>query len=244
MGRPKGSRNLTAEEREQRLVEKANKPKGKRGRPKGSLNKPKGTIPAQDTPVEEEKVELAVKQRGKPNGRKRGYTVSEKALAQRRKNGALPVPTTTEERDYNSRLIDHVIRVQEIATHADRHDLLSLRSCFMAYLKVCQEDGFCVSNLSAYTAMGMTIEQFKGFARKEDPEVRAFVAFIKTTCAMFRESMVADSKINPVIGIFWQRNYDGLRNDTEQVQSAQALEEESFDRNGSYKDKYKKLIGG
>lgn len=183
------------------------------------------------------------KKTGRPKGKKSGYTVSSKALSQRRKNGALPVPVTDEERGYNARLIDHVIRVQEIATHADRSDLMSLKSCFMAYLKVCQEDGFCVSNLSAYTAMGMTREQFFLLTKKEDPEIRAFVTFVKSTCAMFRESMVADSKINPVIGIFWQRNFDGLRNDTEQVQAIQEQEDESFGGNGSYKDRYRKLIG-
>ena len=183
------------------------------------------------------------KKTGRPKGKKSGYTVSSKALSQRRKNGALPVPVTAEERDYNSRLIDHVIKVHEIATHADKSDLMSLRSCFMAYLKVCQEDGFCVSNLSAYTAMGMTKEQFYLFTKKEDPEIRAFTTFVKSTCAMFRESMVADSKINPVIGIFWQRNYDGLRNDTEQVQSIQEQEDESYGNSGSYKDRYRKLIG-
>ena len=54
--------------------------------------------------------------------------------------------------------------------------------------------------------------------------------------------MVSDSKINPVIGIFWQRNFDGLRNDTEQVQANQE-QDDDFATAKSYKEKYKNLIG-
>jgi hypothetical protein len=156
----------------------------------------------------------------------------------------MPVPVTDEERDYNSRLISHIMQINEIALNADRHDLLSLRSCFIAYLQLCQKNGFSVSNLSAYAAMGFDNRTFDYFSKRDDPEIREFCKWVRKTCAMFRENLVADSKINPVIGIFWQRNYDGLRNDTEQVQAMQEQEDESYGNSGSYKDKYKKLIGG
>lgn len=189
---------------------------------------------------------------GRPKGSKnkkglghknKGYTVSPKALAQRRENNATKFARTEEERQYNACLIDHVMRVNEIATHADRNDLLSLKSCFLAYLKLCQEDGFNISNLSAYASMGFrSAQHFKVFIQKDDPEIRDFGAFVKQTCAMFRESLVSDNKLNPVIGIFWQRNFDGLRNDTEQVQSANE-QEDDFVAAKSYKEKYKNLIG-
>ena len=206
------------------------------GRPKGSKNKPK-VVPI--TAVEEQKP----KKRGRKPGQKSGYTVSEKALAQRRKNGAMPVPTTDEEKDYNARLIEHIMQINEIAMNADKHDLLSLRSCFIAYLQLCQKNGFNVSNLSAYASMGFDFQTFAYFAKRDDPEIRAFCKWVRQTCAMFRENMVANNKLNPVIGIFWQRNFDGLRNDTEQVQSAEEQEEDT-DTRGSYKEKYRKLIGG
>ena len=180
---------------------------------------------------------------GKPRGSKgkREYTVSSKALAQRRSNiGILPAETK-EELDYNSRLIEHVMRIHEIASKADKNDLLSLKSCFVAYMRLCQEDGFPVQNLAAYSAMGFTNAQFMYFSRKDDPEVREFVSFVKSTCGMFRESMVTANKLNPVIGIFWQRNFDGLRNDTEQVQVAQEQEDNSY-TNKNYKDKYLNMV--
>ena len=191
-----------------------------RGRPIGSKNKPK----------DEKK------------GKKRSYTVSEKALAHRRQvTNALPA-RSEEEMAYNARLIEHTMRINEIATHADRHDLATLKSCFIAYMQLCQEDGFNVGNLAAYASMGFnSIYDFNNFSKKEDPDIRRFCQFVKSTCAMVREGKVSDNKINPVIGIFWQRNYDNLRNDTEQVQNA--MEQDFYDVPKSYKDKYRNLIG-
>ena len=197
----------------------------------------------------------AKKRPGRPKGskdkkkrvNKNGYTVSEKALAQRQlnvlHNTTTKVAVTEEGRQYNARLIEHIMRINEIAAHADKSDLLSLKSCFIAYLQLCQEDGFSVSNLSAYASMGFSSNKhFEYYCNKDNPEIRAFCGFVKQTCSMFRENMVSDSKINPVIGIFWQRNYDGLRNDTEQVQANQE-QDDDFATAKSYKEKYKNLIG-
>lgn len=188
--------------------------------------------------------EVVKKKTGRPKGRKSGYTVSEKALAQRRGNIGLPVANTDEEFDYNNRLIVHGLEVQKIAANADRGDLLSLKSCFLAYLQLCQQDGFSVGNMGAYAAMGMTTGDFQYLSKKSDPAYRDFCKWVRQTCALFREARVADGKLNPVIGIFWQRNYDGLRNDTEQVQAIQEQEDEYSQFGGdSYKDRYRNLIG-
>lgn len=180
---------------------------------------------------------------GRPKGSKSTYTVTSKAVAQRRKNTALMPAETEDERNFNARQIEHVLRTQEIAKNADRNDLLSLKSCFIAYLRLCQEDGFKVGNLGAYTAMGMDAMSFSLFARKDDPEIREFCKFVKSVCAMFRESMVSENQLNPVIGIFWQRNFDGLRNDTEQMQAMQEMDD-GGSGNHSYKDKYRNIIEG
>lgn len=199
-----------------------------RGRPKGSKNKPKP------------------KKMGRPKGSKSSYTVSEKALIQRqtnvRNNTTLLPAETPEEFSYNARMIEHVMRINEIATQADRHDLLSLKSCFIAYLRLCQEDGFKVGNLAAYASMGMSNSDFQMWSRRDDPEIRQFCKFVRDTCSMFRESMVSDNKLNPVIGIFWQRNFDGLRNDTEQVQAIEE-QDETYSGSKGYKERYRKLIG-
>lgn len=199
-----------------------------RGRPKGSKNKPKPP------------------KRGKPKGTKNGYTMSEAAIIQRKESSIIqpiryPI-RNKEEAEENARMIDHIIKINEIATQANRDDLLSLKSCFVAYLRLCQENGFRVGNLSAYAAMGMSYREFHSFSRRQDPEIRKFCQFVRETCAMFRETMVSENKLNPVIGIFWQRNYDGLRNDTEQIQAVNDQEDDLMSTKG-YKDKYKKMIG-
>ena len=183
------------------------------------------------------------KRTGKKHRKNSGYTVSDKALAQRRHNVAPRMAETPEEMDYNSRLIEHIVRVQEIGSQADRHDLLSLKSCFMAYIKLCQEDGFPVSNLACYSALGMSRGTFLNLAKKDDPEVKQFVEMVRNVCAMSREAQVGAGKLNPLIGIFWQRNFDGLRNDTEQVQSIQQQEDDYIGGSEKYKEKYKNLIG-
>jgi len=196
----------------------------------------------------EEEIIQQPKKIGRPKGAKdkkqRSYTMTEKAAEARRKHLSYPVAETDEEKDYNSRLIKHVMMINEIAEHADKTDLNSLKSCFYNYLVLCQNDGFAVGNLAAYASMGMTNMEFVSFSRRVDPATRAFCQFVRQTCAMFRESMVTNSKVNPVIGIFWQRNYDGLRNDTEQVQAAQEQDDEYAQfGSSSYKDRYRNLIG-
>ena len=173
-----------------------------------------------------------------------GYNLSKEGLEVKRKSLSYPVAETDEEKDYNSRQIEHLMMIHQIAEQADRSDLNSLKSCFINYLKLCQQDGFSVGNLQAYGAMGFTNQEFDYFSKKSDPEIRAFCRFVRATCAMSREAMVTNSKINPVIGIFWQRNFDGLRNDTEQVQAIQEQEDEYAQFGGSsYKDRYRNLIG-
>ena len=186
-----------------------------------------------------------VKKRGRPKGRTSHYTVSEKAIAQRTANGKKNfdiTPKNEAEKDYNSALIQHIMAINEIATHADRNDLNSLKSCFANYLQLCYQDGMPISNLQAYASMGFSLVDFHNWAKKDDPERRAFISTVKSTCAMSREGQVASGKLNPVIGIFWQRNFDGLRNDTEQIQAIQETDE-NYEGTSSYKEKYKKLIG-
>jgi len=190
--------------------------------------------------------EVVKKKTGRPKGRKSSYTVSEKALTAMRNNSPMTYPKpaeTEEEKDYNARQIAHITKVYEIGTMADRSDPVSLRSCFLAYLELCQRDGFKVSNLSAYASMGMTKDIFAHLKKK--PEYKELTEFVQTVCSMSRENLISDGKINPVIGIFWQRNYDGLRNDTEQVQAINEQEDEYAQFGGnSYKDRYRNLIGG
>ena len=157
--------------------------------------------------------------------RKQKYTMSEAALVARSKGGAASlqvIAKTPEEMAYNARSIEHVMRITEISQHADKSDINSLRDCFVSYLKLCAEDGFKAGNMGAAASMGITHATLAQWAKDDNhPERKQFAQMVMRTCSLIREGMIADQKINPVIGIFWQRNYDGLRNDTETIQASQ-----------------------
>ena len=245
MGRRKGSKNRTPEERIELLRAKQSQPKRGRGRPKGSLGKPKTAEEETITASENTEIVPVKRNRGRPKGSKSSYTLSEEGRAKRKEMAPTMsmVPKTSEDKEFNSRLISHIMQVHEIAAHADKNDLLSLKSCFAAYLQLCQANGFAVTNMAAYASMGFDYQGFTNWLRKDDPERKAFGALVKETCAMSREFMVNSGKLNPVIGIFWQRNYDGLRNDTEQIQNALEQDEDYANGSKQYKEKYRNLIG-
>lgn len=188
------------------------------------------------------------RKRGRPKGSKSGYTMSETAIMQKKQHAKelnkhyLPAETE-EEISYNARSIEHIMRIHEIAQSANIKDLESLKSCFLNYLRLCQADGFKVGNMAACAAMGISYQTVDGWLKNNNrPEYQEFAKFIKMTCSMFRETMISDQKINPVIGIFWQRNFDGLRNDTEQQQSIEQYGENEQLTTDEYRKKYGKLL--
>ena len=187
------------------------------------------------------------KKRGRPKGSKSGYTTSDKALAQRQENAfamnRVHRLETPEEIEYNSRMIQHVMAVNEIAKTADRNDIASLWAAFANYLKLCESDGFKVGNLGVYAALGLDSQTVRLWAKNDNrPEYKNLAQTILRTCSLIRESMISDKKIDSVIGIFWQRNFDGLRNDTEQQQKY----DDNTGRNdlniSEYREKYSDLM--
>ena len=180
---------------------------------------------------------------------KRAITLTEQDRLRRSKNMATVsgngAALTDEDKEYNNRLINHTLAICEIAKGADLSDPESLRDCFIQYMKLCQSDGFRIGNIGACAAMGLNHRTIRSWAsgekRSNDPRYKALADLIISICATSREQMVSDSRINPVIGIFWQRNFDGLRNDTEQTQSATDQTSDS-QSTSDYVSKYGQLI--
>lgn len=178
----------------------------------------------------------------KPRSKNKSYNFTEVGALKRKYsnaviNGTLPAETS-EEFKYNARQIEHVMRIMEIAKHANKDDLDSLKSCFAAYLQLCSEDGFRLGNLAACASMGISYQLLNVWAGSDHrPDYKEFAMLVKSVCSLTRENLISESKINPVIGIFWQRNFDGLRNDTEQIQSIK--EDETSDYTATeYRKKY------
>lgn len=101
----------------------------------------------------------------------------------------------------------------------DYNDVAEMERRFKRYLELCAQWDMKIGNQAAYAAIGID----KGTAWEWENRSTANVArsdFIKKVrqfCAMYREGLMEDGKVNPVTGIFWQKNYDGLRDQQEVV---------------------------
>ena len=182
------------------------------------------------------------KKTGRPKGSKSNYTMSEKALAQRNKNIPPAIAKTPEEIAYNSRLIDFIMKTQEIASTTDIKDPETLRSALVNYLNLCNTSGFKITNLSCCAALGVKRSVLDSWLKSDRAEYREIAEAVKMICCMSREQLIADNKLNPVIGIFWQRNYDGLRNDTEQQQTIADQNQDDIVTASDYVKKYGRLL--
>lgn len=88
------------------------------------------------------------------------------------------------------------------------------------YLQKCVEWDMKVGNQAAYAAIGLTRDQVYDWGTRRasnNPDLALFVKKVQQICAVYREGLMEDGKVNPVTGIFWQKNYDGLRDQSEVV---------------------------
>ena len=164
------------------------------------------------------------------------YTMSEAAHEQR--------TAIARAREENRRRMGMISKVAEISRHADLKDPESLLDCFHEYLRVAQEDGAMIGNLTAYAAMGITHQTadrwLYGMAHKDDPRYRELIYYVKNICAAYRENLGLEGKIHPALTIFWERNFDGLTNeDVVRVEHTDLLGEAKSTK--EIKDKYADL---
>ena len=86
---------------------------------------------------------------------------------------------------------------------------------FIRYLNYCQQNNIKVGNQGAYLAMDITKDDVYDWenGRRESKAHSELIRKVKTICSMYREGAMADGKIPPAVGIFWQKNYDGMRDE-------------------------------
>ena len=181
--------------------------------------------------------------RKKPGDPKGKYTMTKNALAQRQKNFSIRPAETDEEYDLNARSIDHIMKIYQISQRVDKKDPVSIKSAFAAYVQLCQENGFPPSNMAAYTAIRTNKMELDRWMQSDNEEYREIAQMVHDICSISREQQITAGSLHPVIGIFWQRNYDGLRNDTEQQQNMLAENQDDSVKTASdYKKQYGKLL--
>ena len=103
----------------------------------------------------------------------------------------------------------------------DKKDLPALESRLYEYLSICVDSDMRVGNQACYFALGLNHndiwEWSCGNGRGKDQRYQEFAKKVQQICATYREGLMQDSKVNPVTGIFWQKNYDGLKDQHEMV---------------------------
>lgn len=101
----------------------------------------------------------------------------------------------------------------------DTSDIPALENRFIEYLAICEKHGRKPGNQACYFALGLDKDTMEGWANgsRGTSQHQVFGKKIKQFLGMTREELMASNKINPVTGIFWQKNYDGLRDQQEVV---------------------------
>lgn len=119
---------------------------------------------------------------------------------------------------YNTRRIRFMMEILPTEP-LDYDDVEEMERRFVRYLQKCAEWDMKVGNQAAYAAIGIDKNTAWDWANrtKGNPARSAFIKKVQKVCAMYREGLMEDGKVNPVTGIFWQKNYDGMKDQQEVV---------------------------
>ena len=115
----------------------------------------------------------------------------------------------------NNRFAAVIMAINEISKDANFNDIKSMYDCITRYIEFCYDHGVNITNGGAYAACGVsrqTISEWShGLKRAANsPEHQQFAKYLQQLCSINREQMMVDGKLNPIIGIWWQKNYDGF----------------------------------
>ena len=120
------------------------------------------------------------------------------------------------ERNSNARYANFTLAVAAIGRGADHNNIDDLRLRFYTYLELTQQTNMKISNMTAYLSIGMTQNKANYLAQNGTEQMKDLLTEIQAVCAGYREMVTADGKLNPVTSIFWQKNYDGMKDKQEQ----------------------------
>ena len=148
---------------------------------------------------------------GRPNNSKSSYAITQEVKRQRLNAGNLRLP----EDAASQGLPAFTVKVAALGASANTEDPEQMYANFLKYLKFCEAYKVPVGNLGAYASMGISKEDasryLSGARRAEDPRYKELIQIVKNTCATYREAMMATNKIAPATGIFWQKNFDNMK---------------------------------
>ena len=121
------------------------------------------------------------------------------------------------ENNQNARYANFILAVAAMGRNADVSNIDDLRMRFYSYLELSQRCNMKISNLCAYMSIGMTYDKAYSQMKNGTEEVKDLLYEMQAVCGSYRESITSDGRLNPVTSIFWQKNFDGLKDRTETV---------------------------
>lgn len=95
----------------------------------------------------------------------------------------------------------------------DRNNINALEERLHKYIQFCNDNDVKVGNMACYFALGIdkAIAYEWENGRMGTPAHSDFIKKVKRICALSREYLMQDGKINPITGIFWQKNHDNFK---------------------------------
>ena len=117
----------------------------------------------------------------------------------------------------NARYANFVLAIAAIGRGADKNDVNDLRMRFYAYVELAAQTNNKLSNMNAYMSMGLTASKVSQLMAHGTQDQKDLLEEVKMICGGYRESLMSDGQLTPSTGMFWQKNYDGLKDATEHV---------------------------
>lgn len=168
----------------------------------------------------EEQKKPGVRGKDRKPRRTEGYQKSSpKNLVKARENSPIMQAQKVEMPEgYNAKVTAFMMEIMP-KEPLDTQDVAEMERRFLNYVQKCSEWDMKVGNQAAYMAIGITKEQAWEWENvvKGNPARSDFIKKVRQFCGVFREGLMQDGKVNPVTGIFWQKNYDGMKDQQEVV---------------------------
>ncbi len=108
--------------------------------------------------------------------------------------------------------VNYHIDLMKMGQGVDKSDVEGLYNRFINYLQYCAEHGIIPNNMSAYLAIGITLQDianWKSGVRGTEAHQK-FAYDVSAFFASVHEQGGTDGLMNPIQTIFWQKAYDGL----------------------------------
>lgn len=144
----------------------------------------------------------------------------------------------------NTKYLSVIIETEKIAQTADRNDIDSLYNCLNSYLQLCHKYDVKLTNMGLYRACNLAREEIDRWAagtlRSSNPEYRNFANLCRAICSEYREIIMAEGKLNPITGIWWQKNYDRFQ-DKPQPYGSDMIDEKDELTSAEIAEKYQDI---